>query len=147
MADLYLDIQKNKLYNISDCWSRDMHYFDVLERGVRIVSLLHYVYDFSRKMFLMLCSIIWPNLIAWLPLLLEMLVNMCIAIICLSGCDVIDFEINLIFLIKLFSYMTKKSRQKFKCLENEKRWNKKHFSSFLKGFQMPEIVLDLRVCL
>ena len=27
------------------------------------------------------------------------------------------------------------------------RWNKKHFSSFLKGFQLSEIVLDLRVCL
>ena len=24
-------------------------------------------------------------------------------------------------------------------------WNKKHFSSFLKGFQLPEIILDLRV--
>ena len=59
-----------------------------------------------------------------------------------------DFEINLIFLIKPFCYMTKKSRQKFKYLENEKsflRWNKKHFSSFLKGFQMTKILSDLRV--
>ena len=31
-----------------------------------------------------------------------------------------DFEINLIFLIKLFSYMTKKFKQKFKYLENKK---------------------------
>ena len=31
---------------------------------------------------------------------------------------IIDFEIKLIFLIKPFSYMTEKSRQKF--LENEK---------------------------
>ena len=40
----------------------------------------------------------------------------------LSDClfDVINLEINLIFLIKLFCYMTKKSRQKFKYLENEK---------------------------
>ena len=45
---------------------------------------------------------------------------MCIAIICQPSCDVIDFEINLIFQIKAFSYMTKKSRQKFKYLENEK---------------------------
>ena len=35
-------------------------------------------------------------------------------------CDVINFEINLIFLFKPFSYMTKKSRQKFKYLDNEK---------------------------
>ena len=38
------------------------------------------------------------------------------------GCDVINSEINLIFLIKLFFYMTEKSRQKFKYLENKKRF-------------------------
>ena len=31
-----------------------------------------------------------------------------------------DFEMNLIFLLKPFSYMTKNSRQKFKNLENKK---------------------------
>ena len=30
--------------------------FDVLEKGQGIVSLPHFVYDFSRKMFLMLAS-------------------------------------------------------------------------------------------
>ena len=44
---------------------------------------------------------------------------MCIAMVCEPGCDVINFEINLIFLIKSFSYMTKKSRQKREYLENE----------------------------
>ena len=37
----------------------------------------------------------------------------------IPGCDVINFEINFIFLIKPFFYMTKKSRQKFKYLEKE----------------------------
>ena len=37
--------------------------------------------------------------------------NMCIEIACFPGCVVINFEINLIFLIKPFFYMTKKSRQ------------------------------------
>ena len=41
-------------------------------------------------------------------------------IVCFPGCDVINFEINLIFLIKPFFYMTKKSRQKFKYFENGK---------------------------
>ena len=45
---------------------------------------------------------------------------MCISIVCFPCCDVVSFEINFIFLIKPFSYMTKKSRQKFKYLENEK---------------------------
>ena len=65
---------------------------------------------------------------------------MCITIVCFPGCDIINFGINPIFLIKRFFYMTKKSGQKFKYLENKK----KHFSSFLKGFQWPEIVSDLR---
>ena len=58
-----------------------------------------------------------------------------IVIVCQLGCDVINFEFNLILIIKPFFYMTKKSRQKLKYLENEKRFqNEKHFSSFLKGF-------------
>ena len=42
------------------------------------------------------------------------------AVICFPDCDVINFEINLIFRIKSFFYKTKKSRQKSKYLENEK---------------------------
>ena len=94
--------------------------FDFLEKGLEIVSPPHSVYDFSRKMFLMLYSINCPKFIVWLPLLLEILGNMCISIVSFPGCDVICFVNNLIFLIKPFFYMTKKSRQKFKYLENEK---------------------------
>ena len=50
----------------------------------------------------MLYFIIWSIFIVWLPLLLEVLGNMCIAIVCFPGLDFINFEINLIFLIKLF---------------------------------------------
>ena len=46
--------------------------------------------------------------------------NMCIAVVCFPGCEVINFEINLIFLIKPFFYMAKKPREKFKYLENKK---------------------------
>ena len=42
------------------------------------------------------------------------------AVICFPDCDVINFEINLIFRIKSFFYKTKKSKQKSKYLENEK---------------------------
>ena len=70
-------------------------------------------------MYLMLYSINWPNVIVYLPLF-EILGNMCIAILSFPIYDVIKFEINLIFLIKPFLYMTKKSRQKFKYHENKK---------------------------
>ena len=45
---------------------------------------------------------------------------MCIAIVCFPGYDVIDFEINLIFLIEPFSYITRESTQKFIYFDNKK---------------------------
>ena len=75
------------------------------------------------------------------PLFLEILDNICIAIVYFPGCDVIYFETNVIFLIKLFFYMTKNSKEKFKYLENGKSFEgelKKHFSVFLKCFQSPK---------
>ena len=55
---------------------------DFLDKVLGIVSPAYFEYDFSTKMFLMLCSFNWPNFIGWLPLLLEILANMCIAIVC-----------------------------------------------------------------
>ena len=55
--------------------------FDFSEKGLGLVSSLHIMYDFSRKMLHMLYSINWPDFIAWLFLLLEILVNMCIQIV------------------------------------------------------------------
>ena len=49
--------------------------FGFLDKGLGIVSPAHFVYDFSTEMFLMLYSINRPNIIAWLPLLLEILGN------------------------------------------------------------------------
>ena len=68
----------------------------------------------------------WPTkfhcLIAFL---LQKLGNICIKIVCYSGCDVIKFEINLIVLIKPFRYITKKSRQNLIYLEKERSfWDK-----------------------
>ena len=124
---LKLAYNRNKLFKSLYYWSRDMLNFDILDEALGIISPAHFLYDFSTKMlcpinvmFLMLCSINWPNFIVWFPLFLEILGNMCIAIVCWPGCDVINFNINLIFLIKLFLYMTKMSRQKLKHLENEK---------------------------
>ena len=111
--------QLKQKYKSWEYWSTNMLNFEFLEKGLEIVSLPHFVHNFARKMFHMLYSINW-NFIAWLPLLLEILVNVCIANVYWSGCDVTDFEVNLIVLIKRFFYMTKRLRQKFKYLENEK---------------------------
>ena len=136
------------LDKILDYRSTDMFNFHFSEKTLGLVSPPHFGHDFSRKMFLMLYCINWENFIAWLPSLLEILDNMCIKVVCKPGCDVMQFQINLIFLIKPFRYMTKKSRQKLKYLENEMSFwveIKKHFSSFLKGFQLPKVVSDLTV--
>ena len=76
--------------------------FDFLDKGLGIVSPAHFVYDFSTKIFLMLYSINYPNFIAWFSLLVGLLGNICIAIVCYPCCDVMDFEINLIFLLESF---------------------------------------------
>ena len=94
--------------------------FNFSEKGLGLVSPSHFMYDFSRKMFLMLHSINGPNFIVWLPLLLDRLDNMYITIVCWLRCNVIKFKTNIIFLIKSFWYITKKSRQKLKYTKNKK---------------------------
>ena len=90
---------------------------------------------FSRKMFLMLYFINEPNFIAWFPLLLEILSNICIYILGYK------FWKQPIFLIKPLFYMTKKSKQKLKYLKNENRWNENNFSSLLKGLPIAKSFL------
>ena len=121
-----LEYNENKMYKTLDYWSRNMLNLDFLEKGMKIVSPPHIVYGFSRKMFLMLYSINWPNLFVWLPLFFEILgitipqinqkiliIHMCITIFCFPGCNCIVF-------ISPFFYMIKKPRQKLKYLENKK---------------------------
>ena len=118
---LKLAYNRNKLLKTLQYWSRDMLKFEFLEKSLGIVSPAHFVHNFSTKMFLISYSINWPNFIAWLPLLLEILGNMCIGIVCYPGCDVMDFEINLILIMEPFFLQEQKELL---------RWNKKPFSLF-----------------
>ena len=73
------------------------------KRGLELISLSHFLHDFSRKIFLTLYSINWPNFIAWLPLLQEILCNIIfLVIIYFPVYDVINFEITLAFLSSHF---------------------------------------------
>ena len=79
-------------------------FFDIIQsffkkqtkkKGPKLVSLPHFLYDFSKKkLFLTLYFVSWPNFIAWLCLLLEILDNICTVIICFQVCDFINFEIR-----------------------------------------------------
>ena len=51
------------------------------QRGLVLVSLTHFLYDFWRKMFLLLYSITWVNFIVRLPLFLQILGYMFIVIV------------------------------------------------------------------
>ena len=110
---------KNKLYQTSDCWSRYILNFDFLKKGLGPVSPLHFVPDFSRKIFLSY-YINWLDFIVWLPLLLQISADVCIVIVCYPVFDVINFETYISFLIEPFSYMTKNSEQILKYLNNKK---------------------------
>ena len=55
--------------------------------------------------------------------------NMCVATVCFPCCNVLNFEIKLMFLIRPFTYMAKKPREKPKYLEN-----KKSFKGEIKTF-------------
>ena len=79
---LKLAYKRNKLLITLHYWSRDMLNFEFLDKSLGIVSPSppHFAYD--SKIFLMLLSINWPNFLTWLSLLLEILHDMCIAIVC-----------------------------------------------------------------
>ena len=148
MIALKKEYNRDQLFKTLHQWPTDILNFDFLDKGLGVVPLTCFMYDFSTKIFLIVYSVNWPNLIVWLPLLREILGNVCIAIVYYPGYDVMDFKINLIFLIEPFSQHDQKVMIKIYIYWERKellRWNKKHFSSFLKGFQLSKIVSDLRV--
>ena len=61
----------------------------------------------------------------WLSFLPEKLGNMCIAIIFFPGCDVINFEISFIFLMKLLIFMTKNQDKSLNSLRTKKAFTVK----------------------
>ena len=95
-------------WNCADHWLLlHIKLFQKTRWSLELVSLPHFLHDFWTKIFFTLYSISSPNYMIWLRLLLGMLGNMYIVIVYFVGCDVINFEINLTFVIKLFSHMTK----------------------------------------
>ena len=94
---LNLGFNKNKLYETLDYWSRDMLNFNFPKKDLGLVFPSHFVYDFSRKIFFVSYSINWPNFNVWLPLLLEILGNMCIIIICKPGWTSQSWRLTLYF--------------------------------------------------
>ena len=95
------------MYQISDCWSREILSFDFLGKVQVLASPPPLVYDFLRKYFFMLYFVDWPNFIVSLLLLLEILDKKRIVCISFPIDDVMNFEIKLNVLIEPFFYMAK----------------------------------------
>ena len=94
------------------------------------------MYDFSRKIFPILYLINSLNFIVCLPLLLEILDNICIIIICCYYMYYNYLRFTSPFLWSNFSLLNQKVRTKmFVSLDWRELliWNKKHFSPFLMG--------------
>ena len=105
-----------------------MFNFDFLGKGLEVVSPPHFVYDFSRKMFLILYYINWPNFIVWLSLGHEILDNVYIAISCFPGCDIINFESNFLSNQAFFLHDQKVETK------TETSWEQKRFGVKQKPF-------------
>ena len=105
--------------------------FNFSEKCLGQVSPPNFVLFFSRKMFLIIHSINRLNFIVWLSLLLHILGDVCITVVCYPGCNVIKFDINLIFLIKLFCYITKSQDKNLNILRTKRAFDVKQKAFFI----------------
>ena len=144
-------ISKTRYFKILKlrCWQLAFTLYEALlkKKNRSGTSLLtHFLHDFWRNIFLTLYFINWPHFIVWLPLPFVSLGNMCIVFIFCPVCHLINFETNRSFLFKLFFYITKKPVKKCKYFDKKRVCNiQKVFFSYLKDFQLSEIVSDSRV--
>ena len=98
--------------------------FSKSKRGLEPISLPHFLDDSWRKIFILLYSFDWPNFIAWLPFLREVLGNMGIVTVFNHTVTSQILKLTLAFKSRRFFYMTKNPRQELKYLENEKNLKK-----------------------
>ena len=98
--------KKKKLYITLDYWSRDSLIFNFSGKGLGIVSP-HFVYNFSRKKFFHV-NLYYLTKSLYLITLTSWDIRQYVHCNCyFSGCDVVNSETNLTFLIKPIFYMTK----------------------------------------
>ena len=108
--------------------------FGVAEENENLPRLFlpHFLHDFWRKIFILLYSIIWPNIIFCLPLPPEILGIINIRIVYWPDCDIICFEINFIFPTKpFFSIQTKSQDKNLHILRTKRSFKMKQKSLFV----------------
>ena len=133
---------KNKLHKVLDYLSKDMLNFDFWKKVLWIDSPPHFINKFSQRVIIKLYSINLTNMIAWLTLLLEILINMFITIF-----TQVLMSKPWIFLIKPFSALPKSECKSLNILRKARAFNRKWkaFSIIFKGLSFAKNCLDLRV--
>ena len=119
---------KTNCIKLNTVESRDMldFWFFKKEFGTRLsTTFCGWLYK-KKICYILYWSNYWSNFIVWLLLLLEISGNICLVFVYYPVCDVVNFEINLSFFVKLFSYITKKTKQK----------SQEAFSIILKGLSV-----------
>ena len=108
------------------CWSLTFTlHKTILKRGLELVLLPLFPHYFWTKIYLTLYFINWPNFIAWLPLLLEIMGKTFIAVICCPGCDAINFQINITFLSSRSSKKPKSQNKTVNISRTKRAFNMK----------------------
>ena len=132
-----------------NCWPFAFTLYHTLKkkRSPELVSIPHFPYNFWRKISLTLYFINWSNAIVWLPLIFEILGNICIVISYCLICDVINFEINHGFFIKPFFHITKRSGQNINISGTKRAFNMniKAFFIIFKVLSIVRKISDPRV--
>ena len=146
LVSKYFDIPQLaiQLYKTLDYWSQNMLKFNFSEKGLGLISPSHF---FQEKYFS--CSILLTDQIHCL--------------IAFTSRDIGLYVFYNCFLTRLWRHKSWNKHYLFNqavLIQDQKvkpktsiswerkellKWNKNHFSSLLKGFQLPKIVSDLRV--
>ena len=107
--------------------------FEKIKRGLGLASLSHFLYNFWKKIFLSLYYINYPNFIACFSLFCKILSSMSNPVVCWPVFDVMNFEMNFIFLTKPFLLHDKKVKTK-----SEISWGRNKLLRW-KGLSMNQI--------
>ena len=108
-----LFLKKIKIVHISGSIALSLIQFVfILKLRSRILAFTSYKVFLKNQKNYFLKTITRPNIIVWLSLFRAILCSMCIAIFCQPGCDIINFEISLIFLNQAFFLHDQKGKTK-----------------------------------
>ena len=117
--------------------------FDFLEKSLEIVSPPHFVYVFLLRLYLctlLTDQILFPDCLYflryWLIYVLQLFVNQVVM------SKILKLILSFWSSCFLISWKIQDTNLEW---EEVLSWNKRHFSSFLNGFHLSEIVSDLRV--